>query len=405
MGSRHARARSLQKYASAHEILREAEQNAYIAESERGYLESYLGTDDQIAGTGEFNQPAGVSDYSSRYQLDWSSVRDQQTADSYIQDGGGSRYSLSSFPGTEGGIGGGRSGSSQMIQPKPDKYYERRLEDANSLLEESEQAFRDGDKARADDLKKQAQDLIDDARHSDSFNLHQDAEKAAKGALSNPMARIVGKAVNRALKLTDRGSAEFSATRANITDKPIEAIQFGLENAERAIVAEQRTIESQNKMLTAASGNTRDPVKQAALTARARDQAMFQRAQARTQAASAISTIVGDANVFMEKFSSAYAQDSVRLAREWVNGTPGVRDAFQEKMGQFASAQAALFANEGAESWAAYQQFVQMSAERRANNAGLAFSVAGTVVGAFGGPFLAALGNTAGKAAGQTLFG
>lgn len=387
-------------------------------------MEALLGTAAQRSGTGQFaDVDPRLTEFTSRYAIDpvyqkelvhatgslvdspdpWTSMgvrKRSQSGLSKLSEGLGTfgivGQALSSGPG-ERVTGGDYLRGGQTI----DQYWQTNLGNINSILDEAETAARQGDFERAEDLKAQADEILGSfpAGVQEAFNLQRDIADESIAAVSNPMARIVGNKIGRAMDLQSRGSEEYKKTFQDLTGDSIEAIRHGVTNSERVIAAEQRTIERQVKDLSLRRGGSGNRQADAAILARAADQAAFRRAQVHSQAAIAEADILSRGKTYVETFREKYAVDAVTLGRAFISGTPGVRDEFNNILANLAQAESDSLERLGDQWWASYRQYEQAKDLKRAANLEAALTIIGTAGTIAAGPV-----GTSGAGAGTSLF-
>jgi len=142
-------------------------------------------------------------------------------------------------------------------------------------------------------------------------------------------------------------------------------------------------------------GGARNPMGEAAIMARASDQAAFQRAQLRSRAAIAESNILAQGSIYLETFRHQYASDSVKLARAWVSGTPGVRDQFNLVLNNLAQAEAKSLEAEGQRFWDSYLRAELQDKADSAANLEFAIQAASIIAAPFTGGASLAVGAAA----------
>ena len=379
MGKRHAAAQAGIARAQADETIREAEARRGSAERERQLLTSYLGTEDQINGTGAF---AGATPealkYTQRYSVDQRTLNEIQAA------GSGVKNQLNPFQSGDNATRGGQSLTD---------YGQGFATKANDLLAQAEALARAGDTAGAEQLYAQAQQIISGVspEAQGAFNLGGGENSAAQIRASSTEGRIVGRQLLTAQQLGDPNSATSTALRGRLLDPALGAIQEGTgkviseidaselsarkaidentRNAERAITAERSQVEgeirqraaggpgfnpnariaAQAQVASAAARQRADVYSQAAQeAARVASDAGLTRAQAYAQESAQRSSLIAQVDVYLNEFSKRFAEDSVTMAQQWVAGTAGVRDNYQAALDQFDLFQAQLqnqFAN------------------------------------------------------------
>ena len=432
MGKRHAAALSAISRGQAEEEVREAETRRATSERERQLLSSYLGSPDQVAGTGEFSGASpDTLKYTQRYSFDPIAVRQIQDAQQSVGDP----------------FGGGQD---------PVQFAQSISNQANDLLAQSEAAARAGDVGTADRLFAQAQGLIGNqlGRFSSvlgsSFNLGDTAESGAKLRASSNEARIVGRQLLTARELQDPNSATFGETRGRLLDPTLAELSGGASraagevtsseqaalraideqtrNAERAIASERTQVEGEIRQQAAKGGVGFNARAQLAAKARVASEAALQRAQVYTEAARQSAGVASEAgltraqiyeresaaraaatsqvNLYLNEFAKRMAEDSVNLAQEWVSGVAGVRDTYQQSLDQFAFFQAEM-SNQWAQIFRSeYQQEKAQEQARKDRASGAIVGLAKVALGAALAPFTGGASLVAaGASAAGDLFG
>jgi hypothetical protein len=335
MGKRHASALAGIARATADEELREAETRRQSSERERQLLTSYLGSEDQVAGRGQFNVSPEVLKYTRRYAVDARALQEIQTA------GGSVKGQLDPFQSADNALRGG-----QDVQ----SYGQGFATKANDLLAQAEAAARSGDTATAERLFTQAQAIIGgvSAPAQPAFNLADSPESAAAIRASSAEGRIVGRQLLTAQQLGDPNSATSTQLRGRLLDPSLTVIDENTRNAERAIASERSEIEGAIRQSGSGGGTGVNERSQLALKSRAASQAALQRATVYTEAGAQKAAVTAQVNLYLNEFGKRMAEDSVNLAQEWVNGTAGVRDQYQAALDQIDFIQSEM-ANEWAQ--------------------------------------------------------
>lgn len=373
MGKRHARAAALQYTTEAQEELRQAESGYQTAEQTRSLLESYLGQEAQVAGTGEYgsyDRPE-LNPYTQRYQLD------QQYMQETVANLQHLRRNVNPFT----------SGYDQFRGGVGVQDYWRGFEtQANELMQRAEDAARAGNLEEADALKKQAQELIGglDSRAQRGYNLVTDARTAALQKAGSAQGRIVGGLLKTARGFMDPESAESQGFRRSLT-----------EGAERSIAAESRQAQRQIRDLGMVRGAGRSATAQQAIASRSAEEFAAQRAQVHTEA-----------NQFFQTFRLGFAKDAVQTAQDWVNNASGVRDAYNDRIANMKGALSENSMKLADQFWAKYGSDVAHERARKAGTFGKVMGgvgMAASIIGAFftGGATLAALPGLAKVGQGQ----
>ena len=322
MGKRHAAAAAGIAAAQTDEQVREAEARRQSAERERQLLTSYLGTADQVAGTGAFsNASPEVLKYTQRYSVDQRALADILAAGSQV------KRQEDPFQGADNRVRGGLS-----IGDYGQGFADR----ANDLLAQAEAAARAGDFSTADRLFAQAQSVIGGVSQvaQGAYNLGGGEESAARIRASSTEGRIVGRQLLTAQQLGDPNSDTSIDLRGRLLDPSLAVIDENTRNAERAIAAERSELEGQIRQ-TGSGGIGLNPRAQLAQQAAVSRDAALQRAQVYSLAGAQKAAATAQINLYLNEFAKRMAEDSVRLSQEWVNGTAGVRDQYQEALDRF----------------------------------------------------------------------
>ncbi len=318
MGKRHAAAQAGIARAQADEVLRESESRRESAERERQLLTSYLGTEEQVAGTGRFGTAPETLKYASRYSID------SRTLNEIQQAGAGVKNQLNPFQSADNGTRGGLSLSD---------YSQGFANKANELLAQAEAAAASGDLSGAEQLYQQAQQVISGVspEAQGAYNLGGGEQSAAAIRAGSTEGRIVGRQLLTAQQLGDPNSATSQQLRGRLLDPSLQAVDENTRNAERAIAAERSEIEGQIRQ-GGAGGTGVNERAQLALKSRAASQAALQRAVTYSEAGQQKAALTAQVNLYLNEFAKKMAEDSVALAQDWVNGTAGVRDVYQESL-------------------------------------------------------------------------
>lgn len=329
MGRKHAAAQAGIARAQAEEQVREAENRRAAAEEERQLLTSYLGSEDQVNGTGRFDVNPDVLRFTQRFTLDERALLDIQQA------GAGVKNQLNPFQSADNGTRGGQDlltfGRGFLTQ-------------ANDLLAQAEAAARNGDLAGAEQLYQQAQQIISGVspEAQGAYNLGNTASSSAAIRAGSAEGRIVGRQLLTARELGDPNSATSQQLRGRLLDPALTAVDENTRNAERAIAAERGEIEGQIRQQAASGGTGVNARAQLALQSRAASQAALERARAYTEAGQQKAALTAQVNLYLNEFAKRMAEDSVALAQDWVNGTAGVRDSYQNALTQLDLVQAEM---------------------------------------------------------------
>lgn len=428
MGKRHAAANAGLERAKADEAIRESESRRTSAERERQLLTSYLGSQEQVAGTGRFGVTPEALKYTQRYTIDARTLAEIQAAGQGIR---------------------GQTDPFQQAGRNVVEFGQGFANQANDLLAQAEAAARAGDISKAETLFAQAQTVISGvSQHAQSaFNLGGGEESAAAVRASSTEGKIVGRQLLTAQQLQDPNSQTAQGLRGRLLEPTLGAIESGTEkvigeisqaekeaqkvidentrNAERAIAAERSQIDGEIRQKGSGGGTGVNARAQLALQSRAAAEAARSRADVYSQAAAeqanvasqsglaraeayaresaARAAVISQVDLYLNEFAKRMAEDSVALAQEWVNGTAGVRDIYLDSLQQLDIFQAQL-----ANQWA--QLFFMQSTGGRASGSGgggnaavggaASGAVAGAAAGSVAGPVGAVIGGVVGAIGG-----
>jgi hypothetical protein len=267
-----------------------ATQRREQTERQLGVEESLLGTDDQVAGN-----LGGVSQemlpFMGRFQFD-------QTA-AGLKNNAWKNKTLGETAGFQG-----------------------RVDSANALMQQAQDAAAAGDFTLAEQLKQQAQTGLTANTEqfgelagidmSSVFSLVEDPAVAARARLGGPQAQIVGKQLQEARQFQDFDSV------ASINERRLLS-----ESGERSIAAGSRDAARQNRMGAMSAGASQSAYGRQLGDQRSSREFGAQRAQ----------LFAGVAEGF-QQMQRAYAKDTVGFAREWLQGNSGVRESFQGALDQ-----------------------------------------------------------------------
>src|SRR3990167_2498850 len=219
MGRRHAAAAAGIASAQTDELIREAEARRAAAERERQLLTSYLGSKEQVEGTGRFGNAAPeVLKYTQRYSVDQRALNEILAAGSQV------KRQEDPFQGADNRVRGGLS-----LQDYSQGFATR----ANDLLAQAEAAARAGYFTAADQLYTQAQSMIGGISQvaQGAYNLGWGEESAAAIRASSAEGRIVGRQLFAARELQDPNSATSTGLRGRLLDPALTAIDQGAQSA------------------------------------------------------------------------------------------------------------------------------------------------------------------------------
>lgn len=267
-----------------------AEQRRTQTERQLGIEESLLGTDAQVSG-----QLGGVSQemlpYMGRFQFDQAAAG--------LKNNAWKNKTLGETANFQG-----------------------RVDSANALMQQAQDAASSGDFTLAEQLRNQAQSgLTADTQQfgelagidmSSVFSLVEDPAVAARARLGGPQAQIVGKQLQEARQFQDFNS------EASINERHLMS-----EAGERAIAAGSRDAARQNRMGAMSAGAGQSAYGRQLADQRSGREFGAQKAQ----------LFAGVAQGF-QQMQRAYAKDSVGFAREWLQGNSGVRESFQGALDQ-----------------------------------------------------------------------
>jgi len=228
MGKRHAAAAAGIAQAQVDEQVREATARREAAERERQLLSSYLGSKDQVEGTGRFGNAAPeVLKYTQRYSID------QRALNEILASGSQVKRQEDPFQGADNRVRGGLS-----LQDYSQGFATR----ANDLLAQAEAAARAGDFTAADQLYTQAQSIVGGISQvaQGAYNLGGGEESAAALRASSAEGRIVGRQLFAARELQDPNSATSTGLRGRLLDPALAAIDQGAQSALGEVEAGER---------------------------------------------------------------------------------------------------------------------------------------------------------------------
>jgi hypothetical protein len=281
------------------------------AEEERGYLERFLGTSEQATGTGQFSGDPRYGDYASRYK---------QTAPAIYQ---------------------------------PQAWYDETVKGLNEKLAQAQQLATAGDFEGAAKLKGEADAYYANRQNENPYGvalmtpltLSRDPYAGAQSTASSPIAQLVGKDVQRAQGLSDRESPVYKEFYGALTEPSIEAIEGGVTKGERNIAQELAQSRRDIQQFGAVRGSGRSVGTEQALMSRVNEAAMGQLANMKLDAGIARSEVLGTATTWLTTYSDNFRRDSVKFAREYVNGSPFVRDGYTQAMTSINNYASELFTN------------------------------------------------------------
>jgi hypothetical protein len=375
MGKRHAKASQLQAEADVQRDLSQAEQRRQTAEEERTFLESYLGREDQIAGTGEFADiDPQAHPYTKRYQLD------ETYAASAIHAAANVRGNYSAYTGPYGGQAARTAAGLETGDMLGMWRYTG--QQANDLMQQAEDLARSGDIAGAKALSDQAKSIIGQGGMtvSKGFQLLDDPSSSARQRAGSAQGQVVGSLLRDARGFADERSQVSRDFKRGLT-----------EGAERSIATESRAAQRNIRDVGLSRGVAGGGYGQMAVAARSREHFAAQRAQVHTQASQ-----------FFQQYRHEFQGKAVQTAQNWIQNVGGIRDNFQGALDTLDLA-AAHYNNEVAERRT--EEYGMKYAEAAGGggfDVGGALSgvMSGASAGAAFGPWGALIGGVAGGAIG-----
>lgn len=285
MGSVNRRIAYQQATAAGEEVERAKEGRSY-SEEQLAAMEGLLGTEAQAAG--ELSTDSSISPYTSRYQVD------EGALESLLVGFDNAEIQWNAITGN--------------------------VEEANKLMEQAEAAARSGDLDTAAQLRAQAEGGLTriggmyDSGTGNPFGTAiqtiQNTQAQAEGALSSPMAQIVGGQVREAREFQDWDSQASRDYRRNMSESAMRAVDAGSRGAKRSA-----------RDLALARGSAQSPYAAQAVAAASEAGFAAQRAQ-----------ILSDTNQSFDAMRRQFARDAVGSAREFLYGSAGIREEFQQSI-------------------------------------------------------------------------
>jgi hypothetical protein len=411
MGKAHAVAQAAIAQAQTDEAVREAEARRASAERERQLLASYLGSKEQAAGSGVYsNVSPEVLKYTQRYAIDQRELSQIQAA------GQGIKNQLNPFQSADNSTRGGLSlqDYSQGFATKAndllaqaeaaartgdlgraEQLYTQAQTIISGVQPEAQSAYNLGSTPesaaviRASSAEGQivGRQLLAAKELGDP---NSERSVGLRSRLLDPTLGLLDEGTNQAVGALDAGVQNATGAIDEGARQAQLLIDENTRNAERAIAAERSQIDGQIRQTGTGGGVGVNARAQLALQSQAASQAARERAQVYTTAAGQRAGVLGTAadekaqiiataqaqkagiysqagaqkaaaaaqvNLYLNEFAKRMAEDSVTMAQNWVNGTAGVRDEYQQALDQF-DTMAIQIANQRA-------QFLQQVAEQR----------------------------------------
>lgn len=389
MGKTHRKIRQIQLQEGAQENLREAEEQRRRQNETRRYLAAYLGTDEQVAGSGRFaDVDPRVFDYTARYDIDaglggalvGGDFLQGKDSDPTFEDAGDSIVHGSGTADDKR-----RADKSQL---RPFGIFSDAQNQANSLLQQAEDAARAGDFATADALKAQAERTLDDfvnaqggihaGEFREIFNLFEDPEARAAATAVNPQGRIVGSLIKNARELLDTESSTYKKFITDLTQGQIGEVEAQRVTGQRAIALGLQSNQAEIRRTQNVRGAGRSAGLEAARYERAQDRASAKSADIETLVGAEKGRIFGEASAFLEQYRRSFAQDVTRFAQGFIEGAPDVIENFAgavERLNVGAGELAARFSNE------IIQVHEQAPGQERSGVGGFIGTVIGAIIG------------------------
>lgn len=313
-----------------------------------GQMEQRLGTQEQIAGYGTDSR---VGEYTRRYSI-------------------------------EGGVESAIIGGHKKSQLRKAGFSRERFADvlssANDLMDQAEAAARAGDFEKADRLREKASTVTNigstgtgmkGARGVDIsglFNLGAAAgDSAAEGALSGPLAQMVGAQVADARALMDPNSPESQRFRESLTGGALEAISAGEDISMRQLAQQRREGERTQRDLGLARGAGRHANAERAFSQAASERFGTSAANIRQSAAAQRAQVLGEASRTFEDFRRKWSQGTAAFAQDFLQNKAGIREQFQSAVDSMKSAGSQL-ALQHAQRHDALYRFETQRADQRA---------------------------------------
>lgn len=336
MGERSKRYLARRRETQALAGQREAMARSETAEETRGLMEGMLGSREQVMGN--LGASAAIQPYTQRYSMD------QEAA---------------------GVLGYGRHSGAQGMADSTDM-----MNNANALMQQAQEAAESGDMAKATQLRGEAETLAGRGVEGGALRLEADAEYSARAGVSSVAGQTVGALLQRGRQFAVGEGEEVDAFKRSLT-----------EGGERALAVSGRE---------QAASARRDALSQRGLGAGAR-QAIGARSAANIAQQKA--QLRSQAGAYYEQARGQIAQQGVQMAREFVSGAPGVRDAFLDRMNALQGREAGTLM----ESSARYSKLSEQAAAKKQATKGMIIGAVAGIAGALTGGLGAGLIGTAAK--------
>lgn len=395
----------------AQNFLGEDERSRRAREQELSYLEGLLGSDAQR----NLQAPdPDLAKYQQRFDFDEAAMRSMMKTV-------GEETDSSSHP--------------DWLRQRVDPFKEasRIKDEANTLLEQAEQAYRAGDISTAEQLREQALEMPSDIPFAFDWDLQNEmgiweqswnltpgegVRTQAEAAAASPIGQTVGDIVRRGRGLMDRDSQEYQDFYDALTGGALAEAEAGQIMGERAIAAEQRQLGRDIQQQSARRGAARSQYGDRAIMARSAERSALQRANLALQTKTEMARIHAQAGQFLEEFAPSFAANAVSLGRAYAQGSPGIRSQFQNSLSSLAATSAQLASTSAQQHLKAWDLQMRQEAlhsepgplkkiglDALSQTTGMVIGALGSGLGSIaGGPIGAALGGSLGNIA-SSLFG
>lgn len=380
MGKTHRRQEAMTAWEQSQAAIRGAERRQLESIERDTTLLGYLGSDEQVAGTGRFADiDPRAAGYAQNYTLDPDLAQTTELNPF-------SRITVSDLQGVES--------------------------QANLMLDQAEALARSGDYAGADLLRDQAADLVSGGgglkrwprNTSELYQLGSDPAARAQIEASSPTAKLVGRQLQEARGIMDRGQA-YDDLYGRLTEPALEELAAGRDLGELQIAQGFRAGQSELTRFGAERGAGRDPYAEQAMRAGVQRAGAAELAATNLQYRQEAAGVKARASAALEEYRAGVATNAVGLALDFVKGRPSSSvSPAQTALNSLSTFTAAELERIGTLHWGRFLSAEAKEDARDAMYARLAMVAGGLVLGVVGGVFAAPfLGITA--AAGASLGG
>ena len=204
----------------------------------------------------------------------------------------------------------------------------------NRRLQEAEDLARTGDYEGAAAIKSEIQTMIEKkgTRGAEKYNYFQDSRKQALLNLGNQQGMTLGRLTQDAGELTNRDSAEYQRLLTDITNPYVEGLRSDRDVEIRNLVRQARQLGGIAQELGLRTGEARGAFAEQAFVGKQRRGIDQMIGAIQTGVAGEEAALHGRATSWLNQYAEKLSTDVRGLNREWLAGTPFVRENFQKIM-------------------------------------------------------------------------